>query len=126
VNHEAPPWLEFLLDQLADKVARRLHELQAAAPAEALKTGSPWMNVKSAATHLDWSPQRLYKLTARGEVPHYKQDGRLLFHRAELDQWLCQHAQPATGSVPGNELSVVDRLEGKGDRLGHSQTTTTR
>jgi excisionase family DNA binding protein len=114
--------LEPLLESLADRVARRLQELQPAAP----EAGSPGLNVKSAAAYLDWPAQRLYKLTAQGAIPHYKHDGRLLFHRAELDQWLSQHAQPyTTGSVRANELSVHDLLNGRGDRLGHSQAPTT-
>ena len=32
-------------------------------------------------------------LTARGEIPHYKQEGRLLFHRGELDAWLQRFAE---------------------------------
>jgi hypothetical protein len=118
--------LEALLDALADRVARRLLQLQPPTPTRTGETGSPWLNVKRAAGYLDWPPQRLYKLTAQAAIPHYKQDGRLLFHRGELDQWLGQYAEPATGSVCGNEVSVVDRLDGRGDRLGHSQATTHR
>jgi excisionase family DNA binding protein len=86
---------EALLDLLADKVAQRL--LAATQPAtggDAGETGpSPWLNVASAAAYLDWPRQRLYKLTAQGAIPHYKQEGRLLFHRQELDHWLSQHRQ---------------------------------
>jgi excisionase family DNA binding protein len=83
-------FVELLLDQFADRIARRLHELQPAASAE---TGSPWLNLNGAAAYLDWPRQRLYKLTAAGEIPHYKHDGRLLFNRHELDSWLQQHAR---------------------------------
>jgi excisionase family DNA binding protein len=89
--------LELLLDQLADRIARRLIELQQAErqhTAEESGGASPWLSVKSAAAYLDWPAQRLYKLTAQGAIPHFKHEGRLLFHRAELDHWLTQHAQP--------------------------------
>ena len=89
--------LEALVDLVADQVAARL-----IAATEAKTTddtgdngGSPWMNVRTAATYLDWPRQRLYKLTAQGAVPHYKHDGRLLFNRQELDRWLVGHRQPA-------------------------------
>ena len=85
--------LDQLLDALAERIAQRLQQLQP--PTEEAETRSPWLSVKSAAAYLDWPAQRLYKLTARGELPHYKQDGRVLFRRDELDQWLAQHAQPA-------------------------------
>jgi excisionase family DNA binding protein len=86
------PLLEALLDQLADRIARRLLELQPP-PIAAAESVSPWLSVKSAAQYLDWPSQRLYKLTAQGAVPHYKHESRLLFHRDELDHWLRQHAQ---------------------------------
>ena len=54
---------------------------------------SPWLSVASAAAYLDWPRQRLYKLTASGEIPHYKQDGRLLFRRDELEGWLSRYAE---------------------------------
>jgi excisionase family DNA binding protein len=60
---------------------------------------SAWMSTASAAPYLDWPVQRLYKLSASGAIPHYKQEGRLLFHRDELEQWLQQyrHADGTTG-----------------------------
>jgi excisionase family DNA binding protein len=83
--------LEALLELLADKLAQRLlRATQAATGGEAGETtGSPWMSVATAAAYLDWPRQRLYKLTAQGAIPHCKHDGRLLFNRQELDQWLA-------------------------------------
>lgn len=82
---------EAMLDLIADKVAQRLLAATRpdTTPDVGETAGSPWMNVATAATYLDWSRQRLYKLTAQGTIPHYKQDGRLLFNRQELDQWLA-------------------------------------
>jgi excisionase family DNA binding protein len=87
--------LEQLLDRLATQLAERLlTATQAATGGEVGETGgSPWMNIATAAGYLDWSRQRLYKLTAQAAIPHYKQEGRLLFHRQELDQWLAGHRQ---------------------------------
>jgi len=87
--------LDLLLDQLAERVAHRLHELQAGAQ-PAVEERSPWMSLPSAAAYLDWPRQRLYKLTATGAIPHYKHEGRLLFHRAELERWLGHYAEPTT------------------------------
>jgi excisionase family DNA binding protein len=81
------------LEQLAELIARRLAELQQEQRPEAEET-SPWMGIDKAAAYLDWPKQRLYKLTAQSAIPHYKQDGRLLFHRQELDRWLAEYAQP--------------------------------
>jgi excisionase family DNA binding protein len=82
--------VEALLELLAEKVAHRVvlatHGQRTAEAGET--AASPWMNVATAAVYLDWPRQRLYKLTAQGGIPHYKQDGRLLFNRQELDRWL--------------------------------------
>ena len=88
--------LEQLLDALADRIAERLALQPSADVGET--HGSPWMNVATAATYLDWPKQRLYKLTAQNAIPHYKHDGRLLFNRQELDHWLAEYRQArATG-----------------------------
>jgi excisionase family DNA binding protein len=81
------------LEQLAQLIAQRVAELQHEQLPEA-EQPSPWMGIDAAAAYLGWPKQRLYKLTAQAAVPHYKQDGRLLFHRHELDRWLAEFAQP--------------------------------
>jgi excisionase family DNA binding protein len=51
---------------------------------------SPWLDIEHAAAYLGMSRESLYKLTAARALPVRKRPGgqRLLFHRAELDQWL--------------------------------------
>lgn len=42
-----------------------------------------------AARYMGISKSYLYKLTMRGEIPHYKPMGKMCyFNRAELEQWL--------------------------------------
>jgi excisionase family DNA binding protein len=96
------PTLAALLDELAERIAWRMLELQRQelerlAPSE---ERSPWMSTERAAAYLDWPKQRLYKLTAAGAIPHHKQEGRLLFHRGELDRWLERHAHPCLPERP--------------------------
>lgn len=89
--------LPALLERLVEQIASRVVELQREQGSEAPGGGqllSPWLGIAAAADYLDWPRQRLYKLTASGAIPHYKQEGRLLFHRQELDQWLRAFAQP--------------------------------
>ena len=84
-----------LLEQLVEQIARRVLDMQRElSPTENAEQLSPWMSIENAAAYLDWPKQRLYKLTAQGAIPHYKHDGRLLFHRQELDRWLAEFAQP--------------------------------
>jgi excisionase family DNA binding protein len=93
--------LDQVVEAIAARVAERLAELQLAQSATSGEA-SPWMNIETAAAYLDWPKQRLYKLTAQGAIPHYKHDGRLLFHRHELDQWLASHRQSGDWINPAN------------------------
>jgi len=49
---------------------------------------SPWLTAAEAAEYLRFPLKRIYNLTQRQEIPHRKQDRRLLFRREELDAWL--------------------------------------
>jgi excisionase family DNA binding protein len=104
MNTHGPGQLEIALEQLVERAVRRAleshHEQRPSADAP-----TPWMGISKAADYLDWPRQRLYKLTASGAIPNYKHEGRLLFHRAELDQWLAQHAQPVSGLAISPEES---------------------
>ena len=84
--------LDTLLDQLADQIAARLvDQLRSGLTDRNDDQHTPWLSIEKAAAYLDWPKQRLYKLTAQGAIPHYKHDGRLLFRRDELDNWLESH-----------------------------------
>ena len=88
---------EALLETLAARTAALvLAELALRPPPD-----PPWLDFEAARAYLGFSRDRLYKLTAAHAIPvRKKQDGRgLLFHRAELDQWL-QREYPATGCSP--------------------------
>ena len=85
--------LEAVLERLVERLAGRAASLLAARQENDSDNRSPWMAIGSAASYLDGPKQRLYRLTASGEIPHYKQEGRLLFHRQELEQWLAGFAQ---------------------------------
>lgn len=47
------------------------------------------LTTDEAAKYMGVSKGYLYKLTMRGEIPHYKPMGKMCyFNRAELEQWL--------------------------------------
>jgi excisionase family DNA binding protein len=85
--------IEVALERLAERIAQRVHELNVEHHAVEQESASPWMGVDKAAEYLDWPRQRLYKLTAAGEIPHYKHEGRLLFRSDELEHWLTGFRQ---------------------------------
>ncbi len=47
------------------------------------------LNFNEACRFLDLSASYLYKLTSRGDIPHYKPEGKkIYFHRKELIAWM--------------------------------------
>jgi excisionase family DNA binding protein len=90
-----------LVDAIATAVSERISTELPDAPATTTPA-SPWMSADAAAACLDIPKARLYKLTAQGAIPHYKQDGRLFFHRQELDEWMSQFRQRGDWISAGN------------------------
>ncbi|MGI8708460.1 MAG: helix-turn-helix domain-containing protein [Actinomycetota bacterium] len=81
--------LTFVLpDDALNALARRIVELTGS---NALAAGeSPYLTAAEAAEYLHVPRKRIYNLSSRREIPHRKQDGRLLFKRVELDAWIDQ------------------------------------
>lgn len=53
-----------------------------------------------AAKYMGVSKSHLYKLTMRGEIPHYKPTGKMCyFNRVELEQWLQQNRCATTTEI---------------------------
>lgn len=46
------------------------------------------LNLSEAVLFTGLSAQRIYELTMRREIPHYKRGKKLYFDRLELDEWL--------------------------------------
>lgn len=65
--------------------------------ANTLFTTKEVLTSDEAAQYMGISKSYLYKLTMRGEIPHYKPMGKMCyFNRAELEQWL-QSNRVSTG-----------------------------
>jgi excisionase family DNA binding protein len=73
--------VNWIADTLDDRLAERLDT-------RAEQQRSPWMTVNEAADYLRWPKTRLYKLTRANAIPCRRHQGRILFHRDELDGWL--------------------------------------
>ena len=49
---------------------------------------SPWMTAPQAAEHMAAPLSRVRKLTSAGKLPHYKEGGRVLYRRDEIDAYI--------------------------------------
>lgn len=70
-----------MLDAIAERAAELLADRLAAETA-------PWLDVNGAADHLACAPSRIYALVSAKRIPHHRDGSRLLFRRAELDEWV--------------------------------------
>lgn len=73
---------------LAALVAELLHTQ---GQPSATDTWPEWMNVDTAASYLDCTPERVRKLVARREIPYHQEAPRcrIFFRRQELDTWMA-------------------------------------
>lgn len=51
---------------------------------------APWLDVDSAAEYLATSTNSVRGMVKRRQIPFHKPNGRLLFNRRELDEWVLQ------------------------------------
>lgn len=74
--------LELLLDQLADKIAKRIK-----IPVPEVRN-STFLDVKQAAELLFLSVPTIYSKVSRRELPHMKQGKKLYFSEADLKNYI--------------------------------------
>lgn len=59
-----------------------------------------------AARYMGVSKSYLYKLTMRGEIPHFKPMGKMCyFNRKELEEWLQRNRIATTGEIERRAVS---------------------
>lgn len=75
-----------LPDGVVEAIARRAAELvleRIEIPAPA--AGSPWLTTGQAAEYLSCAEQRIYDLRTSGRLTRFKEGGRVMIARSELD-----------------------------------------
>jgi len=94
-----PDWVEAFIGSIAAAVAAQLRQ-QHAAMQKAAKpaAGSPFMSVNEAAVFLRCKPQRLYDLISARRLGSYKDGGRVLIKRSELEMYVTAVEQGRAGA----------------------------
>ena len=49
------------------------------------------LNIQETSKFTNLTERTIYKKTSLGEIPHYKQAGKLFFDRLELEEWLLSN-----------------------------------
>jgi len=114
-GHVFSGWNPIALDTYLEERIRAIVDEHVNERVEELRQ-SPWMDVKQTAAYLGIGTSRLYKLSAQSVIPHRKQEGRLMFHRGEVDAWLNDYRRgPATATASplagGDNPEVASLLE---------------
>jgi len=94
-----------VIDGLARTVAERVEECLTSSGAS-----QGYLDVTGAAEYLSCPKSRIYDLTSRRELPHYKLGSRLLFNKQEIDAWLLEskvESEPRTFGYRPMERSPV-------------------
>lgn len=70
-----------------DYLIERLNRIE-----ELLLNQKTILNIEELARYASLSTSHLYKLTSRGDIPHYKPTGKkLYFKKDEIDEWLLRN-----------------------------------
>ena len=72
-----------LEDADVERIALRIADLMAQ------QEGSPWLNSEGAAEYMACPISRIRKLTMTDELPSYKEGGRRLYKRSEIDAFIA-------------------------------------
>jgi excisionase family DNA binding protein len=98
--------LSFPVDTPPDTVRAHARELAGeVSPKDTRATHSPYLTTDEAAEYLRFPKKRIFNLKSRSAIPYRKQDGRLLFHRDELDRWMDQfYAGPEWAGPAGGDV----------------------
>ena len=75
---------------------------------------SQWLTTREAAQWLRLAPRTLYHLVARGDIPHARARGKLLFERTALQAWV---AAQSAGTLESAGLDPPPIIAGSHDPL---------
>jgi excisionase family DNA binding protein len=89
-----------LIDELAQAVAERVEACLSG------QGGRGYLDVHGAAEYLSCPRSRIYDLTSRRQLPHYKLGSRLLFRKQEIDAWLDETRVEAEPRQPFGHCSL--------------------
>ena len=72
------------------------------------------LTAEETARYMGISKSYLYKLTMRGEIPHYKPMGKMVyFNRAEVEEWLQQNRCATATEISDRANKILMEKGGK-------------
>ena len=63
------------------------------------EASSPAMTVRDVAAYLNVNEKTVYRLAQRGELPGFKVAGAWRFQQGDLDAWISERKQAASGAL---------------------------
>lgn len=74
-----------------DRIEERLRRIEMMLTELRENGVKPIMSVDEVAEYTGYAKRYIYNLAQFRRIPHYKRDGRLLFKKDEVDQWLMEN-----------------------------------
>ena len=66
------------------------------------------LSFKEACLYSDLSASQMYKLTSKGEIPHFKPNGKkLYFAKSDLDAWLMRNPVRSNAQIEQDAIKHV-------------------
>jgi excisionase family DNA binding protein len=93
-----PEELKQLINEAVLAAFKQGSATNSGAPASA---GSKYMTISEAATYLNLAKQTVYGFTSNRTIPFIKRAKRLLFTKADLDEWLEQGKKKSLTQLRG-------------------------
>jgi putative molybdopterin biosynthesis protein len=98
------------------KFAENLHIIAStrSPPETTMNESSDWLTTAEVARLLRLRPRTVYHLVSRGEIPHARARGRLLFDRAQVEHWI---AAQSAGALENRAIDPPPVIAGSHDPL---------
>lgn len=100
-----------LVSQLStkgDKPSKEILEIKSLISQLLLAKGDKPLTLDEASVYTGRSKSDLYKRTSKGEIPHYKPSGKVIyFDKKELDQWLLANRVKPISEIENQAINQV-------------------
>lgn len=107
-------WLQELLQPIVEKSVRSV--LSEFILSDKKSDPATFLNAKQAAEFLQLSINTVYSKTSKKEIPHIKRGKKLVFKRADLEEWLNEGKNATKAQIAKKGL---ESIKGKRKEVRH-------
>lgn len=107
-----------LLSTKEDKPSKEIVEIKKLVSQLLLDKSDKPLTLDEASIYTGRSKSDLYKRTSKGEIPHYKPSGKVIyFDKKELDQWLLANRVKPISEIENTAINYVSLKKGENSNV---------